>query len=112
MRPLQTLCCCPPAQHEDKIKNDGTTQWHAFFHHFNYSVNSSPSYLEADILQVVRVPFDDLFDEVWVCGLQVGTGWLGQFKLKAAPQLWHVEGLIPAATHLQKGQKKGQKGAT
>lgn len=46
--------------------------------------------------------FDDLLDELWVRGLQVGAGRLVQLKLKAAPQLWHVEGLIPAPAHLEK----------
>lgn len=58
------------------------------------------SYLEADILQVVGVPFDYLFDEIWVCGLQVRAGWLVQLKFKAPPQLWHVKGLIPPSAHL------------
>lgn len=57
-------------------------------------------YLKADILQMVGVPFDYLFDEVWVCGLQVGAGWLVQLKFKAPPQLWHVKSLVPAPAHL------------
>lgn len=28
-------------------------------------------YLKADILQVIGVPFDNLFYEVWVCGPQI-----------------------------------------
>lgn len=47
------------------------------------------------------MPFDDLLDEVWVCGPQIGAGWLIQLKLEAAPQLRHVEGLVPAPAHLQ-----------
>lgn len=49
---------------------------------------------------MIGVPFDYLFDEIWVCGLQVGAGWLVQFKLKAPPQLWHVKSLIPLSAHL------------
>lgn len=71
----------------------------------NLKLPPSLSYLEADILQVVRMPLDDLFDEVWVCGLQVGAGWLVQLKLKASPQFWHVKGLVPAPAHLQQQHK-------
>lgn len=66
----------------------------------NCSALKLGSYLEAHILQVVGVPFDYLLDEVWVCGLQVGAGWLIQFELKASPQLWHVKSLVPAPAHL------------
>lgn len=51
------------------------------------------------------MPLDDLFDEVWVCGLQVGAGWLVQLKLKASPQFWHVKGLVPAPAYLQQQHK-------
>lgn len=57
-------------------------------------------YLEADILQVIGVPLDDLLDEVRVCGPQVRAGRLVQLKLEAAPQFRHVEGLVPAPAHL------------
>lgn len=60
------------------------------------------AYLKADVLQVVGVAFDDLFDQVWVRGLQVGARRLVQLKLKASPQFWHVENLVPAPTHLWK----------
>lgn len=49
---------------------------------------------------MVGVPLDDLLDEVWVGGLQVRAGWLIELKLKAPPQLRHVEGMVPAAAHL------------
>lgn len=58
------------------------------------------SYLEADVLQVVGVPLYDLLDEVWMCGLQIGASRLVELKLKASPQLRHVESLVPAATNL------------
>lgn len=57
-------------------------------------------YLEADVLQVISVPLDDLLDEVWVRGPQVRAGRLIQLKLEAAPQFRHVEGLVPAPAHL------------
>lgn len=58
-------------------------------------------YLEADILQVVGVPLYDLLDEVWMCCFQVRAGWLVELKLKASPQLGHVESLVPPAAHLR-----------
>lgn len=58
-------------------------------------------YLEADILQVISMPFDNLLDEVWVCGPQIRARWLIQLKFKATPQLRHVEGLVPALADLR-----------
>lgn len=66
-------------------------------------------YLEADILKVVGVAFNYLFDKVWVCGLQVRAGRLVQLKLKAAPQFWHVKGMVPATTYLRLKQYDKQK---
>lgn len=43
---------------------------------------------------------DDLLDEVWVCGLQVRAGRLVELKLKAPPELRHVESLVPAPADL------------
>lgn len=58
-------------------------------------------YLEADVLQVIGMSFDNLLDEVWVCSPQIRAGWLIELKFKAAPQLRHVEGLVPAPAHLR-----------
>lgn len=59
-------------------------------------------YLEADVLQVISMPFDDLLDEVRVCGLQTRAGRLIQLKFEATPQLGHVEGLVPVLADLRR----------
>lgn len=58
-------------------------------------------YLEADVLQVVGVPLYDLLDEIRVCSFEVGARRLVKLKLKASPQLGHVERLVPPAAHLR-----------
>lgn len=78
-----------------------TQSSHLLFCFFLFVFNSCRPYLEADVLQMVGVPFDDLFDEVWVRGLQVGAGGLVQLELEAAPQLGHVEGLVPSSANLR-----------
>lgn len=93
---LQTLCCCPPAQHKENVTS---LSWIKHKNPFNLQ-SLPPSYLEADILEVVGMPFNYLFDEVGMCGLQVRAGWLVQLKLKASPKLWHVKSLVPAPAHL------------
>lgn len=49
---------------------------------------------------MVWVPFDNLFDQLWVCGFQVRCRWLIQFKFKTSPQVRHVKYLIPIPAHL------------
>lgn len=103
--PLLTLYCCQPEQksRESKLRPcDTLTRAFLFMAHMSTSCLTSEVrvYLKADILQVIGVPFDNLFYEVWVCGPQIWAGWLVQLKLKAAPQLRHVKGLVPAPAHL------------
>lgn len=57
------------------------------------------TYLEADILQVLGMPFNDLLNEVRVSGAQVRRGWLIELKLKPPPKIRGVKDAIPAATH-------------
>lgn len=57
------------------------------------------SYLEADILQVLGVPLDDLLNEVRVSRAQVRRSWLIELKLKSPPQVGGVKDVIPAAAH-------------
>lgn len=57
------------------------------------------SYLEADILQVLGVPLDDLLNEVRVSGAQVRRSRLIELKLKSPPQVRGVKDVIPAAAH-------------
>lgn len=50
---------------------------------------------------MIGVPLDDLLYQVRMGGLQVRAGGLVELKLKAPPQLGHVEGLVPAAADLR-----------
>lgn len=49
---------------------------------------------------MIGVPLYDLLYEIRMCGFQVRTGGLIEFKLKAPPQLWHMESLVPATANL------------
>lgn len=60
---------------------------------------TSSLYLEADILQVLGVPLDDLLNEVRVSGAQVRRRRLVQLKLKPPPQVRRVKDVVPAAAH-------------
>lgn len=54
-------------------------------------------YLEADVLQVLGMPLDDLLNEVRMSGAQVRRGRLIKLELKPPPQIGGVKDVIPAA---------------
>lgn len=76
------------------------SQWiNAFVDFHTVHKTSLKGYLEADILQVLSVSFDDLLNEIWVGGPQVRCSWLVQLKFKSPPQVWDVKDIVPSATH-------------
>lgn len=46
------------------------------------------------------MPFNNLFDQLWMCSFQVRCSWLIQFKFKTSPQVRHVKYLIPTPAYL------------
>lgn len=50
---------------------------------------------------MVRVSFNNLFDQLWMGGFQIRCGWLIQFKFKTSPQVRHVKYLVPVAANLR-----------
>lgn len=53
-------------------------------------------YLEANVLQVLGMLFDDLLNELRVSGAKVRPGRLIELKLKPPPQVGGVKHIIPA----------------
>lgn len=81
--PRQTLCYCPPDEwkekkkiiliqdHKEKVSTEFAGKCFntkSKYLHIKTPTQLFNAYLEADILQMVGVPLNDLLDEIWMCG--------------------------------------------